>query len=801
MNRPRPANSLVFVALLFVLSGAAGLIDQVCFSKYLTQIVGATAHAVSAVLAAFMTGLSLGAHLGGRFSRRTERPLAAYGALELLVALGVAFSPLGFALIQPAFVTLARFVPGSLVLSSILRWGAAILVVIVPTTAMGATLPLLARLVEERQDPRDRRRALGVLYAANTLGGALGALGSAYVVLPVLGLRTTTFAAAITSAVVGVLALAAGRNHVSIVPDTKTPELETDTPNSLPQDEPADRPWVLDVVAFASGALVLACEVLFTHLLVLVVGTSAYAFGLIVFIFLVCLFFGASLAPVFERFFGRHALALGLSAASLALVLTLPVWDSLPNYFRGVGARVVTFEGREFVRATAAFAALVIPTTLMGLSFPLLLQRVAARKDAGLFVGRATAINTVGSVVGSLVSGYWVLPALGSQRSILAVAFGFGLAAILVASTMPGTKLKQRLGRAVVFVLATVAVFCGVFAPPWNLEEMTGGYHVYFDYGRGVEKIVYVAEEVQGGVTTVTEKDGIRTLLTNGKFQGNNGGEVHAQRFFAHYPVMFLPRMERALVIGLGTGTTLGTIAAYPFSQIDVAEISPSIVKAARTYFADIGAQALDDPRVSLHIADGRNHLLLTNARYDLVGIELTSVWFAGASSLYSREFYQLVKARMAPDGVLQQWIQLHHIYAKDLATVLRTLRLEFAHVALFYGGGQGILVSSNAPLLASRSRLDKLEEGLQGFARPGRSLSTLNADILVLTEGLDGFITDAAREAGLPLESLVATDDNLVLEYSTPRGNVLPWSSRQEMVDRLTNYRDRNANTAIMQP
>ena len=349
--------------------------------------------------------------------------------------------------------------------------------------------------------------------------------------------------------------------------------------------------------------------------------------------------------------------------------------------------------------------------------------------------------------------------------------------------------------------MTTGALLGGLFASPWNLEELTGGYHVYFDYGRGGENIVYVAEEVQGGVTTVTEKNGIRTLLTNGKFQGNDGGEVHAQRFFAHYPVMFLPRLEQALVIGLGTGTTLGTIAAYPFAHIDVAEISPSIVKAARTYFGDIGAKALDDPRVSLHIADGRNHLLLTNARYDLVGIELTSVWFAGASSLYSREFYQLVKARMTPDGVLQQWIQLHHIYAKDLATVLRTLRLEFAHIALFYGGGQGILVASNAPLLASRSRLDKLEESLQGFARPGRSLSTLNADILVMTDGIDAFIADAARDANVPVETLVATDDNLVLEYSTPRGNVLPWSSRQDMVDRLLEYRDRNANTAVMQP
>ncbi|MBK9264169.1 MAG: fused MFS/spermidine synthase [Polyangiaceae bacterium] len=791
---------LVAVALLFVASGAAGLVDQVCFSKYLTEVVGATAQAVSAVLAAFMTGLALGAHLGGRFSKRAQSPLRAYGVIEIVVAIAVALSPVGFALIEPAYVALARLVPGSIVLSSILRWAIAMLVVIVPTTAMGATLPLLARLVEERQDARSRRRALGILYAANTLGGAMGALGSAYVVLPALGLRTTTLAAALTSGVVGIVAILLGRRGSHDIQNKPLGETEND--GELRTADDAQQPaWALDVVAFASGALVLACEVLFTHLLVLVVGTSAYAFGLIVFIFLVCLFFGASLAPVVERFFRGGALALGLAAASFALFATLPVWDMLPGFFRGMGSKAATFEAREFVRATAAFVALVGPTTLMGLSFPLLLQRIAARRDAGVRVGRATAINTVGSVFGSLVAGYVLLPAFGSQRALLAVAFAFGLVAVVVALTTSTRSLGQTISRGIAVGLAGIGIAFGLRAPAWNLGELTGGYHVYFDYGRQAENIVYVEEEVQGGVTTVEEKNGVHTLLTNGKFQGNDGDEVHAQRFFAHYPVMFTPRLGRALVIGLGTGTTLGTIAAYPFEHIDVAEISPAIVKAARKYFGPIGASALDDGRVSLHIADGRNHLLLSENKYDLVGIELTSVWFAGASSLYSREFYQLVKSRLADDGILQQWIQLHHIYAKDLATVLRTLRLEFAHVVLFYGGGQGILVASNAPLVGSRSRLDQLQAQMKDSARPGRRLATLHGDVLVTREGIDAFIADAAREAGVPQESLIATDDNLVLEYSTPRGNVLSWMSREEMVARLVKYRDSKAIAALMGP
>ncbi len=797
----KPPATLTAVAALFVASGAAGLVDQVCFSKYLSYVVGSTAHAVSAVLAAFMAGMALGAQLGGRFASRVRRPLVAYGVLELVVAATVALSPALFSLLQPAYVALVHALPNSLAAITAARWLMAVLVVVIPTTAMGATLPLLSRLVESTSEPAGRSRALGILYASNTLGGAAGSLASAYWVLPSLGLSRTTLAAAATSAVVGLLAMALGRGR-SIEPakprtvSAYEPALATSEPEAEPLPTRAAR--VEDVVAFGSGSLVFACEVVFVHLLVLIVGTSTYAFGVILSIFLVCLFLGAMFAPVLHRTMGPAALALGLALTALALAGTLGVWQALPDYFRGMGERVTTFEGREAVRGSAAFVALFLPTTLMGLSFPLLLQSVAARPGVGRLVGRLTAINTVGSVVGSLAAGYWILPALGSQRTIVAVAVAFAALAIAVAITTRRAAMGTLILRTAAGVLAALAALVGLFSHPWDLGKLTGGYHVYFDWGRGEETIVSVSEDTQGGVTTVTEKDGVHTLLTNGKFQGNDGAEMHAQRFFAHYPIMFTKRLDRALVIGLGTGTTLGTVADYPFEHVEVAEISPAIVQASRTYFGAQGGDALNDPRVSLFLEDGRNHLLTSSATYDLIGLELTSVWFAGASSLYSREFYQLVKRRLAPDGVLQQWIQLHHIYPRDLATVIHTLRLEFAHVALFYGGGQGILVSSNAPLIASKAKLEALEASL-GAHRPSRGLATLTVDVLAETGGLDAFVADAAREAGVPVESLVSTDDNLYLEYATPRGNVLPWSSREETVARLRQHRDGDAISTMI--
>jgi spermidine synthase len=314
---------------------------------------------------------------------------------------------------------------------------------------------------------------------------------------------------------------------------------------------------------------------------------------------------------------------------------------------------------------------------------------------------------------------------------------------------------------------------------------------------------VSIREDAEGGVTTVTLAEGVYTLYTNGKFQGNTGWEMDAQRFFAHYPSIFVDRFDRALVIGLGTGTTLGTLAAYPWKRLDLVEISPAIVDAARRYFNASNHGVLDDPRLHLHIADGRNYLLVKDERFDLISMELSSIWFAGASSLYTDEFYQLVASRLRDGGVFQQWMQLHHVYRRDFATVVHTLRKNFKHVALFYGGRQGILVASQQPLRASKQRLEALEQipRLLELEPGGRRLESLVQDVLVMDAGLDAFLAESAAEAGATLDELVATDENLYLEYRTPRGNVLPWEAREALVAQIEKHRDPAAIEALLVP
>jgi spermidine synthase len=458
---------------------------------------------------------------------------------------------------------------------------------------------------------------------------------------------------------------------------------------------------------------------------------------------------------------------------------------------------VTSFEGREAVRALVSFLALCVPTTLMGLTFPLLLRRVAAAREPSRWVGKLTAINTVGAVVGALGTGYVVLPALGSERTLLAIAGVFAIAAV------PAARAIERPRRLFVYGLTGVVFVIGIATPRWDLGRLTNGANVYFDAPPPPDDISFVREDVHGGVTTVTRHNGVFTLFTNGKFQGNTGWEMAAQRLFAHYPSLFVPRFERTLVIGVGTGTTIGTLAAYPWKRIDVVEISPAIIEAARRFFTPANHGALDDPRVRLHHADGRNFVLVDDGHYDLIGMELTSIWFAGAAALYSHEFYELVRARLSEGGIFQQWVQLHHVYRRDFATVVHTLRTVFPHVALFYGGGQGILVASMTPLRASKERLQALEAlpSMAGVKPEQRQLSELLGDVLATGSELDDFIEESARQAKVPVDELVSTDQSLYLEYATPRGNVLPWSTREALIADILRFRDERAIAGLLVP
>lgn len=713
------------LAALYFASGAVALLDEVIFFKYLSLAFGATAHASSAVLVAFMAGLALGAALVARWDARIRRPLLVYGALEVVVGLACAAAPWLFAAVTQLYAGLASGA-SSLVVVEVLRGGLAGSVVLLPTLAMGATLPLVARVAASR---------VALLYGANTAGGAVGSLLGAYVIIPVLGLSASLRAGACVSVAIGIAAMVLARGESAVVPEQETSQGGPTAPLAT----------ALVLAAGASGLLVFAGEVVFVHLLALVDGTSVYVFGLVLAVFLVALAAGASLSRVLERRAGQGALATSLALSGLALAATLPVWDHLPDVFVQLGPSVTTWAGREAVRAAVAAMAIGIPATCMGTTFPLVLSSLASRSDRGAQTGRVTAVNTVASVAGSVLGGYVLLPALGSQRACAAIALAYAAVALVVA--------RARSRSVLLFAAATAGAL--IVAPRWDLARLASGTNVYFAPQPEQGRVTWEQEDVHGGVVTVTEAGGRHTLWTNGKYQGDDGPQMQAQRGFADVPAMFVSSFGRALVVGLGTGTTLAALAEYPFARIDVAELSPGIALAARSFFGAVNRGVLDDPRVRLVEQDGRNLLLVGEDRFDLVTVELTSIWFAGAANLYNREFYATAARRLRQGGVLSQWIQLHHTTLLDIASQMATARAVFPHGAFFIRGDQGMLVSSLTPLVAHPRTPADLD------------------DLVLADDTIDAFVDDVCAEAHVARAALVSTDDDVRLEYATPRNNV----------------------------
>jgi spermidine synthase len=798
-------DQLVGAPLLYFLSGLTGLVYEVTFSKYLSYVFGVTAYASSAVLVAFMGGLSAGAVVVARWDARIERRFFFYGAAEILVGCFCAVSPWLFGAIGDAYVALAGSFTGSLAVLALLRWLIATTIVFLPAAAMGATLPLLApvvsRLGDERWVPR--------LYALNVLGGAVGSLLAAYLIVPSLGLAATMRAAAVVNFAIGTIAIVLGRREraearlISAMPDASSNAAVPAQAASPQRDVGAaagandrDRPDRTSrfVLSVGSGLLVFAAEVVFVHMLALVVGMSVYAFGLMLAIFLVCLGAGAALAPSLAA---RTSFAAPITAAAagLALSATTPLWDRLPQLFDAMAPFATTWATREMGRGFVALLALSVPATAMGMLFPTVLRGIAGRPDVGAEVGKLTALNTLGSIAGSVVGGFVLLPRWGSQTSMLIIASGYAFLALVTARNSDRERIL--VGGA---CLVTLAI--AVLVPRWDLVKLTSGANVYFGIGPTPDTIEMAREDVHGGVTTVGRRGDVLTLYTNGKFQGDNGPELRDQRAMAHIPCLLADRHGRALLIGLGTGTTAGTVAAYPFEYIAVAEISPAIAYAAATYFADINGNVFADQRFRLLLEDGRHALTVSSERYDLIGIEISSIWFAGAANFYNREFYRIAQTRLEPGGVLQQWVQLHHTGRRELASVLATVRSAFSHVALYAHGHQGIIVAAQRPLSMSRARADALESRPSVAALlQGASLAALAGDLLLMDDVLDRFVADSARETNTTVEGLLSSDDNLYLEYATPKNNIARVPSIFQTIDMITRYRPADLAASHLLP
>ena len=688
-----------------------------------------------------MAGLAIGSIVGGRRADCARRPLRLYGFAELGVGASALLTPWAFTILQQVYAE-APLAGGTL------RAALAFVVLLVPTGLMGATLPLAVRGIRGIESPRGDAWAMAVLYAANTAGAIVGCLASGLVLIGSLGLSETIGLAACFNAVAGLGGLA-----LSV---RAKPVLSARRPTCVAEEAPAPRLAGAALIAFSiSGAISLAYEVVWSRILAVLFDSSIYGFVLMLGTVLAGIAIGGALGGLLVRWrsnaraavFAFATLEVGIGlAAVLALAAFASAYTGL-NALRDSGPNILMRLVRTDLRLMAMLCVLtVLPAAiLMGATFPVAARLWAAgRSQLGQKLGGIYAGNVAGAIVGSLLAGFVLLPAFGAHISLLIlaganVAVGAGL---FLAS-------RRRVMASAAAISGAVLLLAGAAQP--STHEVV--FHEHFPdlqllaYWEGLENTVSVARDTNG----------IQTLFTNSRGQTNDSPDlVRYHRVMGHLAALLAPsRSPRALVVGLGAGATPGALAQHSRAHIDVVELSPSVLAAA-PYFHIANAEVLAQPNVHVIVDDGRNYLLRNGAAYDVVTADVVHPYDAGATNLYSVEYFQLVARSLAPNGIMVQWVSPGTAFEHSL--IIRTFLQAFPYATLWLGGD--LLVGSTSPVVLSRSELEAR------LADPSAREALAEVGFNHAQDVLAQFRGTSSQLHAYAGDESVLTDDHPILEY-----------------------------------
>jgi len=738
----------LFIGIVFVLSGALGLIYQVLWMKELRLLFGSTAQAAATTLTAFFLGLAVGGWLAARLSARIQRPLRAYGWAELGIAASALFYFAVTSLYASIFPGLYRAFGNAPITFLIVKFLLGVLLFLPAACFMGATLPFLAQHVVRR---RTDLGAHGIaLYALNTLGAMAGAYLAGFHLPLWFGYHRTYVLAMGASALLGLLVLVASRGQAA------PPRLEEEAAPDSTALVAWDR---LRGLAFLSGAVTLGLEVLWTQMFAQVLHNSVYSFATVLIAFLAALCAGAAIAQRQSRQTvdqGRRYLTVCILLGSLFVALSPQIFYLFTRGLSYVG------EGRDFnsyqLRAFAlALGVLFVPTVLLGIVFPTLMRQAEAHvTHVGRTVGTLLAVNTLGAIAGSLAAGFFLLETVGLWRGIECLAVAGMLGVFLVPGTRT-TRLRQ--------VGVVLAVLCAIPAvtgfgnpPPLKVNAAT-------------EQVLRVWEGSSGVTAVVKDQNGLRIKVNNHYTLGGSGAEK-TERRQGMIPLLLHPSPKRVFFLGLGTGITSSAAMNDPgLEQITICELVPDAVAASRAYFAPYLQGLFQDPRTRVLIEDGRTVLRGTNERYDVVVADLFVPWQAGEGTLYSQELYRTIRDRLEPGGVFAQWIPLYQMSRREFDIVTRTMLAVFPQVTLWRADfsenkpSMALLGSTDTKALYPdllQSRLNEVVDSVP-LISPGDSVAVTVSTFML---GYCGNLT-AVRD--LFAEGPLVTDDRPLIEYLAP--------------------------------
>ena len=750
--------------VVFTFSGASGLVYEVLWTRRLTHIFGSTTLAVSTVLAAFMGGLAAGSYfLGAWADRHRERALRTYGLLEIAIGLLALAVPFLLDAVGAVYLGLAPALEDAPMAFFAVQFLLVGLVLVLPCVLMGGTLPVLARWLVGREEEIGGR--VGALYAANTLGAAIGTGSATYFLLPRLGVREGELIAAGVNLLAGLAALAMARTaRAAAAPAVPGASLETR------EEPPVPAAAVLAATAL-SGFACMVDEVAWARLVSLVFGSSVYAFGLMLLQFLVGMAIGSAVFARIRHASPRRVLGIALCAGTFAALLGIAAVPRLPTlYMRGFPAVRDSFWLVQLWQMLET-APLLLPLAMaFGVAFPAAIASIAQLDRMGRGVGRITVWNTVGTVGGAFLAGFVFVPRMGLRPTLTVAAAATGIAGVLVLR-----RDASRRVRRLAMAATAAALVLALLLPAWPLNRLA--------QGAGFYAAIYETVEGLKGAEQRSEllfyEDGISTTLSvdrqgphrfyrsNGKTDASTDpGDMANQLLLGHLPMLAHPDPKDVFVLGLGTGVSAAAIARYPVRSIDIADIESGSREATKLFAAE-NRNILADPRVKFLVADGRNALLARKKTYDVILSDPSDVWVAGVGNLFTREFYSLARSRLRPGGVMVQWFHGHSLPPEQMKLIVKTFQSVFPHTSFWRPNrGDVILMGTVEPTAWDLTRLRERIASVPGVNDDLLSMGFWHPLSLFAPFVLDG--DDLARMIS-GVEGL-HTDNRPVIEYLSPR-------------------------------
>ncbi len=793
------------VYFLFFISGITALTYEIVWTRMLTLVFGHTVFSVSVVLAAFMAGLGLGSYLFGyavdrlpdinSSSAGSKAPAALliYGWIEILIFASGALLSLLFANFSGLYASLHSFIPESVPLQNAIKMLFAFGMMLIPTTFMGATLPIISKYCVT--DDSRMGTQVSLLYALNTLGAASGCLLTGFFLMGTFGVLQTVLLAAGVNLLIGISALsiyleiAPGADWKFRLPPLRMPRIDLN----------ADQKFWMGI-SFICGFTALAYEVLWTRLLVFSIASTVYSFSMMLTVFLLGIFLGSLLLiPLASRIHNIRTALLILQASTGLYVLgsLYGIESILSAPWNGYN---LTDPAVAFLRYFKDSAGLMLlPTLLLGMCFPLLIKVVSGgHKNVGKATGQIYSANTLGAIFGSLCAGFLFLPNLGSQVSLTLIATLNLLTTVLLFRT--GNYMTPAVRKGLTVVFAALILFVNMAIPadllnPFFMRDSAGK--------RNLKKLLYFEEGLSDTVAVFKDDYGVldptaKRLITNGiSMSASNLIATRYMKLFAHVPILLVDQPDDVLVVCFGTGQTTGAAGMHPrVKSVDSLELSTSVINAGEM-FADQNHQALKNPKINYVIQDGRNHLLTTHKRYDVITSEPPPPRTAFTVNLYTREYYELQKNRLKPGGIAAQWIPLHSQGEEEVDMHFKTFRSVFPYTMGWMSVANEILIiGSDQPIQIDFDKLKvRLEEpevkkALADIEIP--NIFSFLSNIWLLDEQIQ------ALGAGHPL----ITDNHPAIEFYLDLGNVIDVSGREKYVfnrasfDQVANYVENLSET-----